>query len=216
MIISDPGSEFDNGKVSKYCRERGIVLQMTPPRAKEMNGLAEKSVETVKDHARTMLEACGMSHHQWHYAVKHHAYLWNRTHIAETTGVTPYEAVVGREPSIMNVGTFGCDAFVHQEKSQRDTTFSAKAQPGVYLGHDPVRNCSVVRMLATGKIQYVKDVIFREGSFEHLRRVDTRDGAEPVDIHDLGVKPIVGDERTSTTLEEDTELEAEEPAPKKK
>ena len=62
-------------------------------------------------------------------------------------------------------GVFGCDAFVHQDRTQRDTTFSPKAEPGIYLGHDSRQNCAVVRMLHTGKTVRVKDVLFREGSF---------------------------------------------------
>ena len=52
------------------------------------------------------------------------------------TGVTPFEAIHKRVPSIINVGVFGCDAFVHQDRTQRDTTCSPKAKPGIYLGHD--------------------------------------------------------------------------------
>jgi hypothetical protein len=213
MIVSDPGSEFDNGKVGEYCRKRGIHLQQTPARAKEMNGVAEKSVETVKNHARTMMEACGISEREgWWRAVAHHAYLWNRTHIPSTTGKTPFEAMTSRPPSIMHVGVFGCDAFVHQDRSQRDTTFSPKAAPGVYLGHDSGRNCSVVRMLSTGKVAYVKDVIFREGSFEHLRRGATQ-GDQSVEISDLciGSEPCA-DPRLSTTVEEDAPNDPHAPA----
>jgi hypothetical protein len=79
------------------------------------------------------------------------------------------EAMTGRTPSILNVGEFGCDAFVHQDNTQRDTTFSPKALPGVYLGHDARQNCAVVRMLATGKTIRSKDVDLREGSFKHMR-----------------------------------------------
>lgn len=170
LIISDLGSEFDNKKVKMYCDTRGIQLQPTPARAKELNGVAEKSVDTVKNHIRTMLLAAKMPEQMgWSRAAAHHVFLWNRTHIGANTGKTPYEAMLSRKPSIINVGVFGCDAFVHQDRTQRDTTFSPKALPGVYLGHDVHQNCSVVYMLHTGKTARVKDVLFREGSFKHLR-----------------------------------------------
>jgi hypothetical protein len=176
-----------------------------------MNGVAEKSVETVKNHARTMMEACGISEQQgWWRAVAHHAYLWNRTHIPSTTGKTPFEAMTSRAPSIMHVGVFGCDAFVHQDRSQRDTTFSPKAEPGVYLGHDSGRNCSVVRMLSTGKMAYVKDVIFREGSFEHLRR-GSKQGAEAIEISDLCADSASSADQLSTTVEDDVPNDPDAP-----
>ena len=170
LVITDLGSEFENNKVASYCRERGIQLQPTPARAKELNGLAEKSVDTVKNHVRAMLLASKVPDQiGWARATAHHVFLWNRTHIGRNTGKTPREAMTGKEPSILNVGVFGCDAFVHQDRTQRDTTFSPKAEPGIYLGHDSRQNCPVVRMLRTGKTVRVKDVLFREGSFRHMR-----------------------------------------------
>jgi hypothetical protein len=167
--VSDLGTEFENEKVKAYCRRHGIHHQSTPPRAKELNGVAEKSVDTVKNHMRAMLLAYGMPEQSWFRAVAHHTYLWNRTHISKTTGVTPYETMAKRKPSIVNVGVFGCDAFVHQDRSQRDTTCSPKAKPGIYLGHDFSQNCPIVFMLGTRKVLKVKDVHFREGSFTHLK-----------------------------------------------
>jgi hypothetical protein len=184
-----------------------------------MNGVAEKNVDTTKNHTRSMLEACGIAEQLgWWRAVQHHVYLWNRTHIASTTGKTPYEAMLGRTPSIMHVGVFGCDAFVHQDKLARDTTFSPKAVPGVYLGHDTERNCSVVQLLSTGKVIYVKDVIFREGSFEHLRRGATEPGSQAVDIAELcpaaGSDPA--DARVSNTVEECEDESIEEQSTSKR
>ena len=147
LIVTDLGSEFENNKVKSYCRAHGIHLQPTPARAKELNGIAEKSVDTVKNHVRAMLLASGVPDQLgWKYAVQHHAFLWNRTHIGQRTGTTPREASTGKESSILNFGTFGCDTFVHQDRTQRDTTFSAKALPGIYLGHDAIQNCPIVHM----------------------------------------------------------------------
>jgi hypothetical protein len=189
LIVCDLGSEFENGKVKRHCLEEGIHLQETPARAKQLNGIAEKSVDTVKNHVRTMLHACGMSAQMgWARAAFHHVYLWNRTHINKITGVTPFQAACAREPSILNVGVYGCDAFVYQDRTQRDTTFSPKAEPGIYLGHDYDQNCPIVYMLHSGKTLKVKDVLFREDSFKHLR-AEQNGKAElikPTDLAEIG------------------------------
>ena len=189
LVVSDLGSEFDNRKVEGYCGRRGIAWQPSPARAKELNGVAEKSVCTVKNHVRTMLKAAGMSDRMgWMHAATHHVYLWNRTHINPNTKVTPYEVTTGRKPSIRHVGVFGCDVFVHQDRSQRDATFSSKAVPGVYLGHDSALNCSVVRLLhPAGKVIRVKDVMFIDESFEHLQAIaaGNEDDVESLDISAL-------------------------------
>jgi hypothetical protein len=169
LIVTDLGGEFDNGRLLAFCKRNGIHHQPSPARAKQLNGVSEKSVDTVKNHTRTMLLASGVPEHIGKkLAIHHHTYVWNRTHVGRRSGTTPYQAMMKRKPSILNLGVFGCDAFVHQDKSQRDTTFSAKAEPAIYLGHDPRQNAPRVRMLHTGKVVVAKDVMFRENSFTHV------------------------------------------------
>jgi Chromo (CHRromatin Organisation MOdifier) domain len=187
LVVTDLGSEFENNKVANYCTNRGIHLQPTPARAKELNGVSEKSVDTVKNHVRAILIASKVPDQMgWARATAHHVFIWNRTHVGRHTGMTPHQAATGREPSILNVGVFGCDAFVHQDRTQRDTTFSPKAEPGIYLGHDSRQNCPVVRMLHTGKTVRVKDALFREGSFRHMR-AELEGSADQVGQLDLSV-----------------------------
>jgi hypothetical protein len=200
LVVTDLGSEFNNRKVEQYCQSRGIKLQPAPPRVKELNGVAEKSVDTVKNHVRTMLKAAGIQGKMYNEkAITHHVYLWNRTHIGRYTGKTPYEAMTKRQPSVMNVGVFGCDVYVAQHRSQRDTSFSAKAEPGIYLGHDSRSNCSRVLMLTSGKFILTKDVRFREGSFSHLRALQ-QDRADEVEadesVESEANDPLISDINT--------------------
>ena len=170
LVIADLGSEFENKTVKEFARKNGIQVQPSPARAKELNGLSEKMVDTTKNHVRAMLLGAGMPHDfGWRYGIQHFVYMWNRTHVGRRTGVTPYQALTSREPSIMNAGEFGCDVYVHQHRSLRDTTFGPKAEPAIYLGHNGRLNCPVVRMVHSGKVIMCKDVHFREGSFSHLR-----------------------------------------------
>ena len=92
--------------------------------------------------------------------------------------MTPYQAMIGREPSILNVGEFGCDVYVHQHRSQRDMTFSPKAEPGIYLGHSSRQNCAVVLLIRSSKLVLSKDVQFREGSFIHRRALCAGNGRD--------------------------------------
>lgn len=170
LLITDLGPEFDNHTVDNFCRANGIKHQPAPRGEKEMNGISENGVRTLKDHTRSMLLAAGLpAHTSWMDAAAHHVFVWNRTHVSDNTGVTPYEHVTHREPSILNIGVFGCDVFVHRDRSQRSSTFSPKAEPGIYLGHDYSQNCPIVRMLHTGKTERSRNVIFREGLFTHIQ-----------------------------------------------
>jgi len=179
VLIADLGTEFNNHTVLDFCRKKGIQYQPSPARAKELNGLAEKSVDTLKNHTRAMLYASGASRSlYWKYAISYFAYMWNRTHVGRRTGVTPHQAMTGREPSVLNMSEFGCDAYVHQHRDTRDATFSRKAEPAVYLGHDSRQNCPRLLLLRSGKIVLSKDVHFREGSFKHVRAVKERRESE--------------------------------------
>jgi len=93
-------------------------------------------------------------------------------HKIDITRVTPIEAMTGRTPSVLHIGVFGCDVYVHQDKTQRDTTFSPKAAPGIYLGHDHNQSCAIVMLLPSGKVVRTRDVEF--GRTASLTRVLTR------------------------------------------
>jgi Chromo (CHRromatin Organisation MOdifier) domain len=116
------------------------------------------------------------------------------------------------------VGEFGCDTFVTQHRSQRDTTFSAKADAGIYLGHDGRLNCAKVRMLQSGKVVFAKDVIFREGSFKHLAtrllgqedKLPTLTITDPTPtVHSLYEIKEENEELEDAPLENDSEAEAQ-------
>lgn len=172
LLITDLGTEFMNKTVHTFCREHGITIQPSPARAKELNGLAEKNVNTMKDHVRTIMRAAKMpTEFAWTWAIQHFVYTWNRTHIGNRSRITPNQLMTGREQSIMNIGKFGCDVFIHQHRSMRDSTWDPKAEPGVYLGHSNKMNCPCVYVLRTNKIVMSKDVHFREGSCKNLRAV---------------------------------------------
>jgi hypothetical protein len=191
-LRTDGGDEFINGRVKSFCRQNGIGLHYPPADNPALRGVAERAVRTVKDSSRTMLlQANVPAAMGWDHAAQHHAFLWNRTHVGKNTGKTPFEMMRGLQPNILHIGVFGCDVFVHQLRKHRESTFSPKALPGVYLGHDPQQNCPVVYMLHNGKKVRTRDVDFREGSFEHIRAV--RHGrADEVAPLDYSKEPMDG------------------------
>jgi hypothetical protein len=208
-LRTDGGDEFINGRVKAFCRNKGISLHFPPADNPELRGVAERAVRTVKDTARTMLiQANVPGALGWQHAAQHHAYLWNRTHVGRNTGKTPFEMMRGQQPSILHVGVFGCDVFVHQRRNQRESTFSSKALPGVYLGHDSQQNCPVVYMLDSGKKIRTKDVDFREGAFEHIRAVrhGRADEVAALDASsealDAGDQSLVDDEASESDEED--------------
>jgi hypothetical protein len=169
----DGGGEFINRSVEDFCSMRGTELPPSPPRTPELNGIAERTVRTVKDGFRTLMMRCGLPSRYWPYAARHFIYVWNRTHIAAETKKTPYHELRGKKASVRHLAPFGCDAWVHVPKQHRGASVSAKMEPAVYLGHDHAHNCANVWVLRTKKVIVTRDVRYIRGSFQFAAALRT-------------------------------------------
>ena len=165
-LYADGGGEFINQTLKGFCAKEGIELHHSPARTQQLNGVAENSVRVIKDGMRAMLIQSWAPARLWAYAGQHGVYVWNRTHVSSTTGKTPYEMIYGKKPSMRAWGVWGCDAYYHVPKEQRDV-FAPKMDPCIYVGHDPVQNCSIVYVLRGEKFIRTRDVSYREDSFKH-------------------------------------------------
>jgi transposase InsO family protein len=200
-VFTDGGSEIVNRTVKDFCRKEGIELHWTPRGTQQLNGAAERSVRTFKDYMRALLAHCGLPMRFWFYAAAHAAYVWNRTKLSTTTGMTPYEMLKGRKPSARHWGVFGCNAFYHLPKEQRGV-LEPKVEPCIYLGHHAAQNCAKVYVLRTGKVVVTRDVTFRGSTFTYARALSK--GDEYVrDILELG--DIAGEPPMSVPLADDKE-----------
>jgi hypothetical protein len=176
-LFSDGGSEVVNGTLKEFAASEGMLLHNSPARTQQLDGVAERVVRTGKDMERAMLLHAGLPAAVYYKLASHHAvFVWNRTYISAQTGVTPFEAMYKRKPSMKHWAVFGCDCFYHVPKDDRKT-YDAKMLPGIYVGHDLTHNCPTVQDLATSKLLYTRDVRFRNARFTHaaaLRAGDQR------------------------------------------
>ena len=171
-IYADGGTEFINRTLKTFCEKHGKLLKPTPARSQQLNGAAERTVRTVKDYETMMMVHAGAPMRLWGYAGTHAAYVWNRTHVAKETQMTPYEAMFGRKPSAKHLSVWGCDAFCHIPKEQRDGALGPRAQPCIYLGHNDSQNAANVLLLGNQKVICSRDVTFRSDSFTFMRALD--------------------------------------------
>ena len=171
-LCIDGGTEFVNQTLERYLVGQGILPRVSPPSTQALNGVAESSVRTLKDGARTLLaHAARAPARLWHHAAAHTVWVWNRSRVSRANKMTPYEASSKRLPSLRarHVGVWGCDCFVHQRKELRAGAMAAKSEPGIYLGHDERHNCGIVLLLRTGKKVVSKDLRFFNDRFTHMR-----------------------------------------------
>ena len=156
-IHCDGGTEFINHTLGDWCKKEGIQLHWTPANTPQLNGVSERHVRTHKEGARALLLHSGLPPRFWKFAVSHFLAVRNRTHVADTTGVTPYEAIYGRKPSVQHFGVFGCDAHYHINKKDR-LPMQPKMHPGIYLGYDQNQGCSIIYRLKERDLIRTRDV----------------------------------------------------------
>jgi transposase InsO family protein len=174
-IFADGGSEFINQTLKAFCVKHGKQLHWTPARTQQLNGAAERSVRTFKDHERMMIHHAGAPMRLWSWAATHAAYVWNRTHISAGTGVTPYEAMRKKKPSVKHLSAvWGCDAYVHVPREQR-SALAPKAEPCIYVGHCEEQNAANVLLLSTKQIICSRDVTYRSDSFTFMHAIQLGD-----------------------------------------
>lgn len=175
-IYADGGTEFINQKLRSFCSKGGKELHWSPARTQQLNGAAERTVRTFKDLERTMVQHAGAPLKLWGRAASHAAFVWNRTHISRDTGLTPYEALRGKKPSLRHIHVWGCDAYCHVPKGQR-SGLEPKVEPCIYLGHNEAQNAAYVLPLSTRKVITSRDVTFRSGSFTFMHALQRGDDA---------------------------------------
>jgi transposase InsO family protein len=183
-VYADGGTEFINQTLKEYCASNGKQLHWTPPRTQQLNGGSERTVRTTKDSANMMMQHADAPIEVWKWAAAHATFVWNRTHISKRTGMTPYECLRGKKPSLGHLrGTWGCDAYCHVPDKQR-RALEAKAEPCIYLGHNEAQNAANVLLLGSKKVICSRDVTYRNSSFEFIHALKGERVAESLDATD--------------------------------
>ena len=74
---------------------------------------------------------------------------------------TPHEVWSGKNPSVACHKVFGCDAFVHVPKEKR-SKMDKKAVKCIFIGYKEGIKGYKIWDIASRKIMYSQDVVFRE------------------------------------------------------
>ena len=165
VLQSDNGGEYRSAAFASFCAAHGIRQQWSPPHTQACNGVAERMWNTLVDTARSMLQASDLPTTYWAAALKHAAFLRNRSPTSALEGKTPFEALMGIKPNLSVLHKFGARAFVHVERDQR-TKWQAKAREGIYIGHQVRSMTHLVYMPKTKSVVETMHVDFDEGAIK--------------------------------------------------
>jgi transposase InsO family protein len=78
-IRCDNGGEYTSTAFRSLCRERGIVVEYSPPYSPQSNGAAERINRTLQDRVRCMLVHAQLPQSFWGEALRAAAFLLNRS-----------------------------------------------------------------------------------------------------------------------------------------
>lgn len=130
---SDNGSEFTNATIEKLLTDKGIEHKFYAPYTPQQNGVVERKNHTLVEAARLMLNFTNLPLYLLVKAFSIAYFTLNQSIINPHLNKTPYEALIGRKPSIFFFHIFGCRCYI---KNNRDhlTEFQLKFYEAIFLG----------------------------------------------------------------------------------
>jgi transposase InsO family protein len=162
--MTDSGTEYVNKQMSSYLLEQGVRHLQTAPYSPQQNGQAERRNQTIMAMARCGLIESGISEDKWPFAVPYSTYTLNRLPTKSIGWKTPYELWTERKPNVQDLRPFGCQAFVHIDKSNR-TSLQPTSYQGTFLGYSSNQKAWLIERSSDGRVFPSSNVVFNESKF---------------------------------------------------
>ena len=158
---TDNGGEFTSNEFEDYLRHEGIKHEFTIPKCPEQNGVAERLNRTLVEMIRSMLADCQLPKSFWAEALVTATYIRNRSPTKAVEGKTPFEALYGEKPKVGHMRVFGCTAYSHIPKDERQK-LDPKTRKCIFLGYPSNRKGYRLYDQDAQKVIYSRDVTFNE------------------------------------------------------
>ena len=137
MLFTDRGGEYIDSAIQKYCADRGIIHEKSPPRVHELNGRAENLNKRLNNRLRAMLYTYLnvpkiVQLKLWAEGIMYLSHLHNVS-LVRRLNMTPMQAFKGVVPNVAYLRAFGCKVFYRVSDEVR-TKLQSKARPAIYMG----------------------------------------------------------------------------------
>ena len=141
-IHLDNAGEFTSQTFNDYCMSIGIDVEHLVAHTHTQNGLAESLIKRFQIIARHLLMKSKLPVSTWGYDILHAASLV-RIRPTAYHKFSPLQLVLGQQPNIFHLRTFGCAVYVPIAPPQR-TKMGPQRRLGIYTGFD---SPSIIRYL---------------------------------------------------------------------
>ena len=168
QLLSDSASYFESSQVMRtYCRQQGIIQLFSPPYTQELNGVAERTIRTVVEMARTILIASQAPAFLFGESLMYAGYLLNQ--LPYRAGADPQETRLKRwNPNTAHqpfraIRVWGCEAWALDHTPNLSKT-DARTTRFMLVGIDTSRRCYRLVKIPSNyrKIYFNAHVTFNE------------------------------------------------------
>jgi hypothetical protein len=166
-------------KIIPIMEEDGTVIQFRAPYDPNGNAVAERTIRTIFEMARTMIQQSGMPQNRWEEAVDLAVWIRNRAQTARLSNSTPYEAYFRLKPDVRHLHPFGCLAQALIPADTRSTrTFDPLSRRCAFLGFSKHHNAFILYDIERKKQIVSRDVLFFDDEFPLKGEPFTKNGEE--------------------------------------
>ncbi|KAG7527792.1 Integrase catalytic core [Arabidopsis suecica] len=192
-IRLDNAGEFTSQAFNDYCMSMGVSVEHPVAHVHTQNGLAESFIKRIQLIARPLLMRSKLPVAAWGHAVLHSSELI-RIRPSSEHRYSPSQLLMGHEPDISHLKTFGCAVYIPIAPPHR-TKMGPQRRMGIYVGFD---SPTIIKYLepTTGdlfKARYA-DCHFNESEFPTLGGETNKLGAIGTEviketIPDMEIRP---------------------------
>jgi hypothetical protein len=162
ILQADEDTMYLEKNLREWCLENKIEVQTSPPYHHASNGLAERTMQSIMDKARTLMTANNVPMMYWEQAVDTAVYLLNRIPLKKLNWKTPYEEVYEEVPDISHLVPFYSKGIYHLTSEERPNVFSDRGIEGKMVGYYPEGKNQYLILENSGKITNRRNVVFDE------------------------------------------------------
>ncbi|KAK2388316.1 hypothetical protein QL285_062010 [Trifolium repens] len=134
VLRTDGGGEYTSTEFENYCKEQGIIHEVTAPYTPQHNGLAERRNRSILDMARSMVKQKNLPKRFWGEAVATAVYILNRSPTKKLKDKVPEEVWSKSKPSVSHLKVFGSLCYKHVPDAKRKK-LEDKSVPMIFVGY---------------------------------------------------------------------------------
>ncbi|GAU13535.1 hypothetical protein TSUD_346390 [Trifolium subterraneum] len=177
------GGEYTSKEFENYCKDQGIIHEVTAPYTPQHNGLAERRNKSILDMARSMVKQKGLPHRFWGEAVSTAVYILNRSQTKKLIDKVPEEVWSKCKPSVTHFKVFGSLSYKHVPDARRKK-LDDKSEPVIFVGYHRTGAYRLYN-LTSDKIEISRDVKVLENESWDWKQKSTSKKTCEVDL-DVG------------------------------